>query len=212
MGIGSVLGKVLGVATKVVSGPLGPLIEAAAPALVDRFLGGKKSQGIGDLVRDARSAGIHPLAALGSPISSNYGTPVGSTATGDAVGDAIAAMRRRGPEKEQAALDAELRRAQIRSENAKADALLAEAQSRTTIQQVRNRQTNSPIDLYVQYRDRDGNVLWGPNPDLPDIEQIPVPAAIHGSDVIVGDPLPPPKPAVVPTPQGILPGVGAYRR
>ena len=44
------------------------------------------------LVADAKKAGISPLAALGSSAAGQYGSPVGSTATGSYVADALASI------------------------------------------------------------------------------------------------------------------------
>lgn len=41
-------------------------------------------------VKDARAAGIHPLAALGSPVAGSWATPVGQPGHGDAVADGAA--------------------------------------------------------------------------------------------------------------------------
>lgn len=167
------------------------------------------------LVADARAAGIHPLAALGSPVASSFGTPIGSTGAGDAIGDALSSA---GLLKKQGAL----LDAQISSERAKAAALMAEAQSRTHIQSARRVVTDGgdPIPLWVRYKDRDGNILWGPNPMLPELEQMPVPAMIHGTDVVVRDQPPiliePPTadtaPAVVETWQERQDRRSSYRR
>lgn len=135
------------------------------------------------IVADARAAGIHPLAALGSPVSSSYGTPI----AGDSIGDAIGALGGGSLRaKQEKLLDA-----QIRSERAKEEALIAEATSRTRIAGARNTTRGGPIPLYVEYIDRDGNIHYGPNPDLPDIEQFPAPGLIQVVvDPLVGDKTP----------------------
>lgn len=135
------------------------------------------------IAADARAAGIHPLAALGSPVSSSYGTPV----TGDSVGDAVSSL---GSSRSRRLQD-DLVRAQISSEKAKEIALLAEATSRTSIAAARNGATSGPIPLYVDYVDLDGNVMKGPNPNLPDNEQWMSPAWIHMNDRFVRPPVPP---------------------
>lgn len=159
-----------------------------------KLLGGlfgrrKRTNSIQQIVSDAKAAGIHPLAALGSPAASSYGSPVGSSTTGDAIGDAISEFgRSRKQDKLQGKQD-RLIEAQIDTEKAKADALRAEARSRTMISSARGT-GQKPIPLWVEYVDRDGNVQWGPNPDIPDLEQMPVPGMIHGTDAIVGDEVP----------------------
>lgn len=135
------------------------------------------------IVADARKAGIHPLAALGSPVSSSYGTPV----TGDSVGDAVSSL---GSSRSRRLQD-KLLEAQISSERAKEIALLSEAQSRTAITAARNGATSGAIPLYVDYVDLDGNIMKGPNPQLPDNEQWMSPAWIHMNDRVVRPPVPP---------------------
>ena len=99
---------------------------------------------------------------------------MGSTGTGSAVGDS---MMRKSFE-----LDQELKRATIRREDAHAGALVAEARSRTLhdARQASLSDPNAPIPLWVPYQDRDGNIHYGPNPEIADLEQLPMPAAIQG--------------------------------
>lgn len=154
-------------------------------------------------VADARKAGIHPLVALGANYSSPYGTPI-STSTG--VPEAISGQADATASRKADSQISRLREAQIDTEKAKAAALIAEARSRTAISSARSSSQGGPIPLWVQYQDRDGNILYGPNPNIPDIEQMPVPAMIHGTDVVVGDmPAPPPRRS---DNRGIRPGSG----
>lgn len=77
-------------------------------------------------VKDARKAGIHPLAALGSPVAGSWATPVGQPGLGDAVADGAASIGK--------AVDSggqrELLRASIETERAKARNLDADTASR----------------------------------------------------------------------------------
>lgn len=97
-------------------------------------------------VNDAKRSGIHPLAALGSPVSSPMGTPVGasSASLGDAIGRAAELLANgingkaaieRAEERDQ--LENELLRAQIGHSNAETSALLTDAQSRSMIAKTR---------------------------------------------------------------------------
>lgn len=176
-----------------------PIVKAVAPILGGLF--GRKSQPafsyadkhrIQVLARDARRAGIHPLAALGSPVSSAFGTSANLVRPPSFLGDVAAAASNYFHDRDQQEanrLDNDLRRAQIDTERAKAAALVAEATSRTRASSARTGAPTKggPIPLWVQYVDRDGNVHYGPNPDLPDLEQFPSPALIHGTDAAVGD-------------------------
>lgn len=92
------------------------------------------------LVHDAKKAGIHPLAALGSPVSGSAIPQQASTAMGDAVGEGAARFgrgidaaqeRKDNAELRQVTIDAE--RARIRNLDASTAATLATAQSRTAI-------------------------------------------------------------------------------
>lgn len=86
-------------------------------------------------VKDARAAGIHPLAALGSPVAGSWATPVGQPGYGDAVADGAArlgsAIDNRGKDDlTQATIATE--RAKARNLDADTAAKLADAQ-RTTL-------------------------------------------------------------------------------
>lgn len=82
---------------------LGSLITAGG-ALLGGILGDKAAdkrlqeaqarddRKIQTLVKDARIAGIHPLAALGSSISLSSTIPQGQSQTGSAIGDASRAI------------------------------------------------------------------------------------------------------------------------
>lgn len=84
-------------------------------------------------VKDARKAGIHPLAALGSPVAGSWATPVGQPGLGDAVADGAraigASMDKRYDPLTAAALDTE--RAKARNLDASTASLLADAQRAT---------------------------------------------------------------------------------
>lgn len=86
-------------------------------------------------VKDARAAGIHPLAALGSPVAGSWATPVSQPGLGDAVADGAArigsAIDNRG-QRELLSASIDTERAKARNLDADTAARLADAQ-RTTI-------------------------------------------------------------------------------
>lgn len=164
----------------------GTLLSVGGKLLGGLFGRKKRKNSVQQIVNDAKAAGIHPLAALGSPAAANYASPVGSSPFGDAVADGMDTLGRSISNRRSNRLDNELRTAQIDTERAKAEALRAEATSRTRISTARGT-GSKPIPLWVEYVDRDGNIQWGPNPSIPDLEQMPVPGMIHGTDAIVGD-------------------------
>lgn len=89
------------------------------------------------LVRDANKAGIHPLAALGSPVVSGFATPQaaygGAPISGDGVGDALQSIGAAFPQSDgtMEKLQQQLLTAQIRNVDASTANMLSEAQSRT---------------------------------------------------------------------------------
>lgn len=87
-------------------------------------------------VYDARSAGIHPLAALGVSQSGSFATPQaafgGAPITGSAVGDALSSMGAAMPSVNDE-LQTQLLKAQIANVNASTTQMLADATSRTKI-------------------------------------------------------------------------------
>ncbi len=184
MGLFSFLGPILG-AGLVGGGKGKAALSALGGVLTNRAGERRQDSSIERIVASAGRAGVHPLAALGSSAAGLYGSPIGASHSGDAVGDRYSADK---------ALSAqiELMRAQMDTEKAKQAALIAEATSRTGISNMRRNGTggNSPIPLWVQFEDRDGNIHWGPNPDLPDIEQAPMPGVIQTiTNPIVRDPV-----------------------
>lgn len=88
-------------------------------------------------VEDARAAGIHPLAALGSSVVGNMAVPQaafgGAPISGSAVGDAVSQLGA-GFGSTQSELQEQLLRAQIRNVDASTAQLLADASSRSRIQ------------------------------------------------------------------------------
>jgi hypothetical protein len=137
-------------------------------------------------VQDANKAGIHPLAALGSPVAGAWATPTGATALGDAIGDAGAAIgqgissaENRARAREQDSLNKDLLRAQIRNVDAATARTLAEAQSRTLIGRVRDR-TRGATNVGQLVRDefagtkfsagQQGN--WDTNPNVTSADPI----------------------------------------
>lgn len=87
-------------------------------------------------VNDARSAGIHPLAALGVAGTGSFATPQaaygGAPITGSAVGDALSSFGANMPNSSDE-LQTELLKAQIANVNASTTQMLADATSRTKI-------------------------------------------------------------------------------
>lgn len=139
--------------------PWGAVIQAGATGLAS-WLGREKKpkNPIRDVVRDAKSAGIHPLAALGSNLSGAYGSPV-SSAAGSAVGaglDRFAASL--ANQKSQAELDA-LKSA---SDHSRAEAELARARSRSIIQGAQNG-GRAPASMGAQLRMAGLDVERNPN-------------------------------------------------
>lgn len=95
------------------------------------------------LVEDARKAGIHPLAALGSSVAGSFATPVAAygsqpeSGVGDAVGAGMQALGQAMP-MPQDPLAMQLQKAQIANVNASTVNMLAEARSRTQLASERN--------------------------------------------------------------------------
>lgn len=88
------------------------------------------------LVKDAREAGIHPLAALGSQVAGNYGSTGGMVYSGDATGDALrgwAGKEQSSLETEHLRLRNEALRADIRRTDVDTARLVADATSRSSI-------------------------------------------------------------------------------
>lgn len=148
--------------------------------VVGNVLGNKSAEKrqdttISRVVADARAAGVHPGYALGGSVAGSYGLPVNS---GGPTYDGVSGRR--------VALENRLLEAQISSEEAKRLALLSEARSTSMSSQARAGATGGPMPLWVQVVDRDGNLLWVPNPDLPDLDQMAIPAAAHAATPFVG--------------------------
>lgn len=165
------------------------------------------------MVKDARKAGIHPLAALGSPIAQPGYVPanggLGEAISGAAanLGSGVAAgiERKRAEEARKNELAAQekinapmrdlqmaLTAAQIRNEEAQTAAILADAQRTTLSNQLtavarstggRN-DRRDPIPLLVEYKMPDGRTFLGPNPDIPELDQMAVPPMMVGSQMM----------------------------
>lgn len=146
--------------------PWGAVIQAGATGLAS-WLGREKKpkNPIQDVVRDAKAAGIHPLAALGSNLSGAYGSPV-SSAAGSAVGaglDRFAASL--ANQKSEAELDA-LKSA---SEHSRAEAELARARSRSIIQGAQNGgRAPASYGSMLKYAGKE----WQTAPDTSDTQKI----------------------------------------
>lgn len=90
-----------------------------------------KQKSIGDLVKEAKSAGIHPLAALQSPMSAQYMTPVPrSESTGNAVGGGLQRVAQMLANRKS---EAELEALRASTDASRADAELSRARSRSVI-------------------------------------------------------------------------------
>lgn len=107
------------------------------------------------VVQDARAAGIHPLAALGSPSVGTFATPMaaygGAPISGSAVGEALSAAGAAMPaEGSTSGLQEQLLKAQIANVNASTQQLLADATSRTKIamQNSNQDQFGNPVTSY----------------------------------------------------------------
>lgn len=112
--------------------------EVAAIRENNRFIQQQNETRVQTLVKDARAAGIHPLAALGSSVAGSFATPQaafgGAPITGSAVGDAISEFGRNiTPPQANADLQTALLKAQIRNVDASTANMLADATSRSQI-------------------------------------------------------------------------------
>lgn len=138
--------------------------------------------GISWRVNDARNAGIHPLAALGANVSSGPTMAVGNPGTAPQLGkfDYLAVQN--------AKLQNDLLKAQIANLNGQTFRNTTEVASprvasltdmpgqsgsltqanRGALQSKVAGYHEKPQDLYAFMRDSEGNILRGPNPDLPD--------------------------------------------
>lgn len=146
--------------------PWGEIITAGA-TMASKFLDREKQpkNPIAKVVRDAKSAGIHPLAALGSNVAGSYGTPV-SSGLGSAVGAGLdrfaQAMANRKSEAELDAIGAA-------AEHSRAEAELARARSRSIIQGAQNG-GRAPASYGAMLKFA-GNE-WQPAPDTSDTQKI----------------------------------------
>lgn len=123
-------------------------------------------------VKDARAAGIHPLAALGSPVAGSWASPV-ARYSGDAIGEGLSRLgdavnKGAGNELQRLQMDAE--RARIRNLDANTAATLADAQSRSAIAAARRRgQTMDVADVATTTDPR--SVMLGADPSWPDAQK-----------------------------------------
>lgn len=91
-------------------------------------------------VEDAKAAGVHPLAALGSSVAGSWIAPQANTGIGDAVahaGHAIGQMRQQKKQDTTQQLQNDLLKAQIRRTDAETADLVSTAQSRSNISRMR---------------------------------------------------------------------------
>lgn len=116
------------------------------------------------MVADAKLAGISPLAALGGN-TSGYAAPVGSTNTGSAIGDGVAAIgnhsaskQMRAAQAENAGLQNDLLRAQIAAINSDT---VREATGRTRIPTAPQEAQAKALDHY-SVRPEDMRATTGP--------------------------------------------------
>jgi len=90
-------------------------------------------------VADAKKAGIHPLAALGSPVAGSWASPVAPYA-GDAIGEGISRIGQsisKGMPDELTKLQMDAERARIANLNANTAVTLSDAESRTALARAR---------------------------------------------------------------------------
>lgn len=138
----ALLGGLISAAGGLLSGILGDKAaskqnqqQIAAIRANNRAIEQQNAKRIQTLVKDARAAGIHPLAALGSSVAGSFATPQaaygGAPITGSAAGDAVKAFGDNlQVDNEQGALQRELLKAQIRNVDASTANLLSQATSR----------------------------------------------------------------------------------
>lgn len=167
------LGSIIGGIGSIVGGLFG---ESAASK--DRKLQKQFAQkGIQWRAKDAKAAGIHPLAALGA--STSQYTPVGSP-LGDAVGSGMAQIGQGLSRKGEKALAAESVRSGIEVNRAQAE--LLKAQSRTEYMNARNQaigaapvrtatkppegSAENPIPSTIHVQTEDGRVIRMLNPKI----------------------------------------------
>lgn len=122
-------------------------------------------------VKDARAAGIHPLAALGSPVAGSWASPV-APYSGDAIGEGLSRIggaidKGMGSELEKLQLEAE--RARIRNLDANTAATLADATSRTTLANARRSGQSLDTADVATTTDRRSAML-GADPSWPDAQ------------------------------------------
>lgn len=140
--------------------------ELEAAQVAQREAWARDDSAIQRRVADAKAAGIHPLAALGAPLSgSSFAAPVGSTDTGAAIGDAISEVGR-GLE---AARDRELAEMELRSRIKvnETSAMLNAARSRTAIAEAQKLSREpDPIQIHSPL----GKFTTGPYTAQQDVE------------------------------------------
>lgn len=124
-----------------------PLVGASLIGLGGNLLGGLfgrkqqkdalafERQRIQMTVNDAKAAGIHPLAALG--VSSSYQNPYGGNPIGDAVASGASRVAENVAQKPIAAAQLRVLNSEAARNEAEAQAIRAEAQSRTLIARAR---------------------------------------------------------------------------
>lgn len=135
-------------------------------------------------VADAKKAGIHPLAALGSPVSGAWAVPQQQNYMGDALGEAgakLAAIPQAAGAAKQSTLQNQLIQSQIGRTNAETANLISEATSRSRIANLRAINTNNPhsadseeitttqVPLMQTHHSPDGSTTVPVGPDLGEI-------------------------------------------
>lgn len=162
-------GDILGAIGSFASG----FMNRSAVASQQKALGHLNTHKIRMTVNDARKAGIHPLAALGSPVAGSWASPVANTALGDAVGEGAARLGSaidRGTVNELQRLQMDTERARIRNLDANTAATLADAQSRTAIASARRSgQSLDTRDVATTTDPR--SVMLGADPSWPDAQK-----------------------------------------
>lgn len=197
------------IAGAVVGSVLGGIGGGGEPSYGDRIedRNSREDTFIQRRVKDAKVAGIHPLAALGAqysytPVRTSRGsTPSDVIASGvNAIGEATAEQSRN--QRADRALNLEQRAVQSQIGMNEAQRELIRAQTLSIHDEIRNRAQNRanrmntdpdggddpPVQMYIDVVDDDGNVIRYPNPDLAmGIDELPVHQAYAGAATTRGE-------------------------
>lgn len=134
------------------------------------------------LVEQAKAVGLNPLTVLGSSAASYQAPTVPMPAFGTALAEGAAERTRRELEERNLAAtarraEAEATIAEYTAANVGRASLAGVLNSRPGIREAVERDA---IPLEVPYRTRSGEIVWGPNPELPSNDQWLAPPYIAG--------------------------------